>query len=569
VAILTADVGEGHVAAANALASELSALDRDAEIVVIDVLAAFGRTLRLVLRDGYRLQLRRAPWLFGLIFALALRVRVARRIGRAGLTLLGGRGLARALAEARPDIVVSTYPAATSVLGALRLRGRVTVPVYATITDLAGAAFWAHPGIDLHLVMHAAVVDEVEREAGAGSARAIRPLVGEKFDLRPARADARAALELPLEERVVVVSGGGWAVGDLVGAVETAREDASTNVICLAGRDEKVRAKLESEFCDDRRVRVLPFTDRMPELLSAADVLIHSTGGVTLLEALACDCPVIAFGVPRGHGPALARAAAGLGLAAHARTRDDLRRALVTPPQVSGADAASLTAGAALLAAPTRAIARRQPRRRLVPALAVSCALGAFVLGSSEAAFAVVDGPFDLKPLAAIPTAKPWVGVVVEAPQPEIPALARVIRADGASASFAFHRLPDPATLRMLSADGDGVIVALRPAGVDDWLGTLDQLRDSRKRDARRGALFALAPATGLSAGQYLLARAAGARLVADTHATSVGLVSSERLVPGQVVVAAADTSALRRLLRLIAKQRLRASSLQALEQAS
>ena len=33
-------------------------------------------------------------------------------------------------------------------------------------------------------------------------------------------------------------------------------------------------------------MRVLPFTDRIAELFAAADVLVHSTAGLTVLEAL-------------------------------------------------------------------------------------------------------------------------------------------------------------------------------------------------------------------------------------------------------------------------------------------
>ena len=56
--------------------------------------------------------------------------------------------------------------------------------------------------------------------------------------------------------------------------------------------------RLETAFAGEPRVRVLGFTDSMSDLLAAADVLVHSTGGVTCLEALARDCPVVAYGAP-------------------------------------------------------------------------------------------------------------------------------------------------------------------------------------------------------------------------------------------------------------------------------
>lgn len=55
--------------------------------------------------------------------------------------------------------------------------------------------------------------------------------------------------------------------------------------MCLAGRDEQLAEKLGSAFAEESRVHVYGFTDKMPELLAAADVPVHSTGGVTCLEA--------------------------------------------------------------------------------------------------------------------------------------------------------------------------------------------------------------------------------------------------------------------------------------------
>src|SRR5579884_1535765 len=141
IVVLTAAVGEGHLAAARVLAADLRAGPRRVDVTVVDVLPIFGWALRLILRDLYRLQLRAAPWMFGVLFFLFLRVRLLRRCGRAGLALLASRSLARTLRACRPDIVVSTYPAATSVLGTLRQRGTVAVPVCATITDFAAIPF--------------------------------------------------------------------------------------------------------------------------------------------------------------------------------------------------------------------------------------------------------------------------------------------------------------------------------------------------------------------------------------------------------------------------------------------
>ncbi len=66
------------------------------------------------------------------------------------------------------------------------------------------------------------------------------------------------------------------------------------------------------------------FTERMPEILAAADTLVHSTGGVTCLEAKATGTPVVSYGLPVGHARLNTRAMADLGLLRLANNTDEL-----------------------------------------------------------------------------------------------------------------------------------------------------------------------------------------------------------------------------------------------------
>ncbi len=67
----------------------------------------------------------------------------------------------------------------------------------------------------------------------------------------------------------------------------------------------------------------------MVTLLSAADVLIGATAGLTVLEALICDCRVISYGSRRGRIRINNRAYEQLGMVAVARDRPQLAHALI------------------------------------------------------------------------------------------------------------------------------------------------------------------------------------------------------------------------------------------------
>jgi UDP-N-acetylglucosamine:LPS N-acetylglucosamine transferase len=539
--VLTAPVGEGHLTAARVLAEDLVRRNPSAEVTVRDVLAEFPAPLRWVLSDAYRWQLTAAPWLFALLFGTLRRSRLLRWLARAALSLAGSRSLLQVVRRGSPDVVVSTWPPATLILGSLRLRGKVLVPACATITDFAGLELWADKGVDLHLVMHESLVPGVERVAGLGSAHPVSPLVAPEFHAPRASVEARCALGLPSEGTVVVVSGGGWGVGDLAGAVTTALELDAT-VVCLAGRDPAIRVRLETAFAGEPRVQVLGFTDSMSDLLAAADVLVHSTGGVTCLEALARDCPVVAYGAPPGHAPLLAREMASLGLVVHARSATELKAALLAGGGKSkvtlsrGVDAASLV----LAAMPRVAVRTRARFARTVASAAAATAL-LFALLASDATYPVVAEAFALPESTTIVPANDSVALVVEGKRRELMALAAVARKNHLHASVA---APDPLSdqdVAALRTDGLDPMPELSSRGVRSWFHAHGQLETQRTEYRLSGPFPYLAPREGFTITDYLLARHLGGVPIQAGYSLTPHDLAPVAVHSGEVILATLD----------------------------
>ena len=112
---------------------------------------------------------------------------------------------------------------------------------------------------------------------------------------------------------------------DLAGAIEVALGEPRATVVCLCGRNEEVRAALAHRFGPEPRVVVLGFTDRMSDLLASAEVLVHSTAGLTVLEAIMRGCRVVSYGWGKAHVRVNNEAFVRHGLAEVARTRGELR----------------------------------------------------------------------------------------------------------------------------------------------------------------------------------------------------------------------------------------------------
>jgi processive 1,2-diacylglycerol beta-glucosyltransferase len=555
ILIVSADVGEGHAAAARALAEQLRLQPEPVEVTVIDGLAAMGKPLHKVVQDGYRVQLEVAPWTYTLFYFLLHRVWPVRELVRRILYVFGSRPLARAIAEHDPDVVVSTYPAVTVVLSRLRRRGEVRCPTVATITDLTGLFFWAQRGIDVHLVCYPESVPAVERIAGTGSAAIVRPLISAEFLTPRCPLAARSALGLPEKGRMVVVSGGGWGVGDVEGAVrELQGVHGVSSIVCLAGRNEELGTRLRETFGADERVRVLGFTDRMPEILAAADVLVHSTGGVTCLEAKALSVPVVSYGLPVGHARLNTRAMADLRLLRLANDLDELRELVreslvdrdavgvapaggALPDRVAadgaiangasiadrGGQAAARAAEAVeqqpqpasvlVLDPPTRVRAIPAWRLRLaaLAAQAVLLVAGGTALMSTDEMSALASAILRVHPLTEIATDSPRVGLIVRTSPGAVAPLARALARDGIHVSFADGAVPSPALVRRIGALGDELVPALPESrGLLRWVGTDASLHAQARALGLPAHFYFLAPHEGLLVGQLLEARTAG-----------------------------------------------------------
>jgi processive 1,2-diacylglycerol beta-glucosyltransferase len=592
VLVLSADVGEGHAAAARALARQIEDSGQLAEVTVIDGLAAMGRLLQPVVEDGYRVQLRFMPWTYTVVYWLLEHVGPIRWAARRLLCLFGSRPLARRIAEHDPDVIVSTYPAVTVVLARLRRTHAIHCPTVATITDLTGLFFWAQPGIDMHLVMYGESMSPVERIAGAGSAQLVSPLISAEFTTPRCPLEARRALGLPEAGRMVVVSGGGWGVGDITGAVrELLHEGEVSAIVCLAGRNEQLRERLTEDFAEQERVHVYGFTEEMPRLLAAADVLVHSTGGVTCLEAKAAGTPVVSYGLPVGHARLNTRAMADLNLLRLANDTTELREhvrasfaevapAVATDTQTSAlagpalagqylaGDGAGVRAAAALeepgppgLATPTETTAAElvlDAPRRVIPIPLWRLRLVAFLtplillLGvsmwtmSTDEVSVLAAKILHEKPLARVKTEQHDVGVIVRVPSSVQALVAGKLARRGIHVSFAdAGTVPSVMTISRVRALGDEVLPAIPDSGpLLRWVKARGMLRAQARALGLRHHFYFLQPRGGMTVGQLVLARTAGAKPVSGAQRFSATGAHPQRPArAGEVLVVTLDGS--------------------------
>ena len=540
VLIVSADIGEGHDLPARAVAREFKQEDPDALIAIVNGLPAMGPVAVALLRNNSAFMFRWVPWLFDFQYRLFMDFAPTRWFANRLLLMFGRRGMLRLIKSYQPDLIVSTYPGTTQILGELRRSGRLDIPCYSSITDLAGLRYWAHPGIDLHFITHPESQEEVERIAGPGSVRWAKPPTNPAFMRRRDRAQARAALELPAQGTVITVSGGGWGVGDVVGATRAAlAADEDATVLCLCGRNEELRQRVTQHFGGEPRLRVMGFTNRMGDVMAASNALIHSSAGLTVLEAIIRGCPVISYGFGYGHVRVSNQALERFKLAQVARSEAELgpalERALASHPEPDGSFATKPSTASLILANKRRSQPFSPWRVRAVrtATTAGATALAAAAVFISSLGYAVVSAVAGTGPVTKVTTREPQVGIMIDASTSQEQELAQALDRQGVHVTFALDNWTPTALLTAI-AYGDETIPRLSDSGLVAWLSTKAALhRLEHKFGLGHHFLYT---SSGPSLAQYLLGKGAGGELVAGNIHISHVYQADHKLHHGQVV---------------------------------
>jgi UDP-N-acetylglucosamine:LPS N-acetylglucosamine transferase len=313
ILVLSAPVGEGHVAAARALAARMRALWPAARIREVE---SVGPGRDRLLRGAYALVMRAAPGLYGLAYdALTTHQRTVELL-KTRTTGRIGRTLAPLVATERPRLVISTHPMVSGGLAWLRGRGLLPGRAVAVATDAAVHPFWVWPELDETWTLLPASRRQALRIAPTADVRVAPPAVDPAF--RPGeRGAARRASGLREDACVVLVTGGSLAFGHLERVVDAVlAAGAAVQAVVLCGHDDRLAARLAARGLPHARLVPLRWTDRVPTLVTASDVVLTTAGGVIATEALAAGRPLLfALPVP-GHGRASAALLADAGLAA-------------------------------------------------------------------------------------------------------------------------------------------------------------------------------------------------------------------------------------------------------------
>ncbi|WP_170225074.1 MGDG synthase family glycosyltransferase [Nocardioides albertanoniae] len=318
VAIVSASYGAGHNSASREISRALGGAGCDVEIFdFVDLMPwRLGRALKV----GYKMQLRISPDSWGTTMSLTMPGRPFHE-PFTRLLRLSTANIVEAVRGA--DLIISTHPFSSQVIGHLRTTGAVTVPTVTYLTDAAVPALWIHPGIDLNLAIH----EVAAREARAlgGSTAVVQPLVPPGAAYVPGKTFPDPLAGLGLIGPRALVTGGSLGAGALEQTARDILEHSDMTPVVLCATDPCLKRRLERI----PGVVALGWRTDVRALMATSDCVVQNAGGFTSLEALASGTPVITYRSISGHGAANSVNLDRAGLVPWARDEIELAKHLV------------------------------------------------------------------------------------------------------------------------------------------------------------------------------------------------------------------------------------------------
>lgn len=301
VLILSCNTGEGHNSAARALKSHLMSID--IECTVTDTLSLVGKHTSQRISDFYIYSTKTS--LFKHIYRIGETVSEVLENVKSPVYLWNksySSKLQKYISSHGFDAVICVHLFPAQAMTALRLSGKCRLPTIFVMTDYSWIPFLDETVMDYYVIPHEHLIEEftangIPRE----KLRAYGIPVSENFFQSYPKAVARKEIadyfgwDIPSRNNWFLVMTGSMGFGSVQEIIdETIRQSLDgTEIIIICGRNEDMLKRLKQDNRYFPNIHPVGYTDRIPLLMDACDVLFTKPGGISSTEAISKGIPMI------------------------------------------------------------------------------------------------------------------------------------------------------------------------------------------------------------------------------------------------------------------------------------
>lgn len=301
ILIFYASYGGGHLNAAKSIYEYILNNYKTNRIELIDCMKYVNKTVEKLSTAAYREAAKKAPWVWGKIYNDSQKGPLAHLSTRSNKIM--AIKLLRLLREKNPDLIISTHPFSSQMCSYLKRKGKISAKIATIMTDFAphdqwlvGSDFTDYFFVANDKMKNYLISTNIPQEKIFVTGIPLSNRFLQKYD----RQMVLSNFKLQDKKKNILFFGGGeFGLGktrtfNIFEHLITYSKDMQ--IIAIAGKNEKMKLKFE-EIVErnhaQNRVKVLSFTDKIPELMSISDFVVTKPGGMTTTESLASGLPMI------------------------------------------------------------------------------------------------------------------------------------------------------------------------------------------------------------------------------------------------------------------------------------
>ncbi len=296
IIILYASFGGGHLKAAESLREYYRNTYPDYEVMFIDALKYTNPELNNLLTKMYVQIAKNIPKAWGKIYDIVDATSVTDFT--AMLTKTVAKNFNKLVLDFDPDIILCTHPFAVDMLSILRKKDKLDAKIGLVLTDYASHALWlTQPDtVDAFFVAHDVMIDELSyQHIKRSKVFATGIPVLSKFT-KPLN-KCEIFKELDFNENTFTVlffPGGEYGLAKNNDIFKSLLRIKNIQIIAVTGRNEKLKKSFEKLASrSKKKVQILGYTDKIPDLLNISDIVITKTGGLTTTECIISHTPIV------------------------------------------------------------------------------------------------------------------------------------------------------------------------------------------------------------------------------------------------------------------------------------
>ena len=300
ILIFYASYGGGHLSAAKSIKQYIDEYYDDVETEMIDCVKYINKALDKVTTAAYREMAKKAPWAWEKVYYKSQDGFLG-KVSTTSNKIMAVK-MAKLFREFKPDIVISTHPFGSQMTSYLKQKGKTNCKLATIMTDFKYHDQWliGNRFVDFYFVSNSKMKEELINNNIEEKKVFVTGIpISNRFLQSYNKDEICSLFDIDANKKTILFFGGGeYGLGKdrTVSILDSLADFSNIQVIAIAGKNEKMKQEFEKIVINKHKessIKVLPFTDKVPELMAISDLVITKPGGLTVSESLASHLPLV------------------------------------------------------------------------------------------------------------------------------------------------------------------------------------------------------------------------------------------------------------------------------------